>query len=179
MSNPAWRGTALVSVSETLAHPGIRVPSQLQRTYLTEALVERTPKEQEQYNYSRTLSYNLGYSPDEDAAVIRSPSIDWDETGTMTTDMEMTDAMTGFTLDSLADNREVLYSRTGMSLGPHPGTFPKITNSNGVGQAQEKQRSELVHILGHVVGCQSLPIPKGRHGEVGTTMPVLPYRHPC
>ena len=42
----------------------------------------------------------------------------------MTTDTEMTDAMTGFILNSPADNREVLYSRTGMNLGPCPGTFP-------------------------------------------------------
>ena len=91
-----------------------------------EALVECTPEEQEQYNYSRILSYNLGYSPDDDAAVIRSPSIDWDETGTVTTDMEMTDAMTGCALDSPADNREVLYSRMGMNLGPRPGTFPNL-----------------------------------------------------
>ena len=91
-----------------------------------EALVERTPEEQEQYNYSLTLSYNLGCSPDDDAAVIRSPGIDWDETSTVMTDTEMTDAMTGFTLDSPADNREVLYSWTGMSLGPHPGMFPNL-----------------------------------------------------
>ena len=107
-------------------HPGIQVPSQLQHTYLTEALVECTPEEQEQYNYSLTLSYNLGYSPDDDAAVIRSPGIDWDETGTVMTDMEMTDATTRFTLDSPADNREVLYNRTGMSLGPRPDTFPNL-----------------------------------------------------
>ena len=112
--------------SETPAHPGIQVPGQLQRTYLTEALVECIPEEQEQYNYSLTLSHNLGYSPDDDAAVIRSPGIDWDETGTVTTDTEMTDAMTGFTLDSPADNREVLYSRTGMSLGPCPGALPNL-----------------------------------------------------
>ena len=94
--------------------------------YLTEALVEHTPEEQEQYNYSLTLSHNLGYSPDDDAMVIRSPGDDWGETGTVTTDTEMTDAMTGFTLDSPADNREILYSRTGMSLGPHPGAFPNL-----------------------------------------------------
>ena len=79
-------------VSETPAHPGIRVPGQLQWTYLTEALVERTPEEQEQFNYSLTLSHNLGYSPDDDTTVIRSPGDDWGEAGTVTTDMEMTDA---------------------------------------------------------------------------------------
>ena len=68
--------------------------------------MECTLEEQEQYNYSLTLSYNLSYSPDDYTAVIRSPGIDWDETGTVTTDTEMTDAMTGFTLDSPADNRE-------------------------------------------------------------------------
>ena len=117
---------AQVSASEMPAQPGIRVPGQLQWTYLTEALVECTPEEQEQYNYSLTLSYNLSYSPDDDAVVIRSPGVDWDETSTVTTDTEMTDAMTGFTLDSPADNREVLYSRMGMSLGPRPGAFPNL-----------------------------------------------------
>ena len=117
---------AQVPASETLAPPGIRVPSQLQWTYLTEALVECTPEEQEQYNYSLTLSYNLGGSPNDDAVVTRSPSIDWDETSTVTTDTEMTDAMTGFTLDSPADNREILYSQTGMSLGPCPGALPNL-----------------------------------------------------
>ena len=122
-----WQAAAAQAlVSETPAHPGIRVPGQLQWTYLTEALVERTPEEQEQYNYSLTLSHNLGYSPDDDATVIRSPGVDWDETGTVTTDTEMTDAMTRFTLDSLADNREVLYSRTGMRLGPCPGTLSNL-----------------------------------------------------
>ena len=116
---------AQVLASETPAHPGIQVPGQLQWTYLTEALVEHTSEEQEQYNYSLTLSHNLGYSPD-DAVVIRSPGIDWDETGTVTTDMEMTDAMTGFTLDSLADNREVLCSQRGMSLGPCPSVLPNL-----------------------------------------------------
>ena len=86
------------------------MPGQLQRTYLTEALVEHTPEEQEQFNYSLTLSHNLGYSPDDDTAVIRSPSDDWGEASTVTTDTEMTDAITGFTLDSPADNREILYS---------------------------------------------------------------------
>ena len=99
-----------VLVSETPAHPGVRVPGQLQRTYLTEALVERTPEEQEQFNYSLTLSHNLSYSPDDDAAVIRSPGNDWGEAGTVATDTEMTDTMTRFTLDSPADNREILYS---------------------------------------------------------------------
>ena len=113
-------------VSETPMHLGIRVPGQLQWTYLTEALAERTPEEQEQFNYSLTLSHNLGYSPDDDAAVIRSPGDDWGETGTVTTDTEMTDAMTGFTLDSPADNREILYSQTGMGLGPRPGAFPNL-----------------------------------------------------
>ena len=113
-------------VSETPAHPGIQVPGQLQRTYLTEALVERTPKEQEQFNYSLTLSHNLSYSPDDDVSVIRSPGNDWGEASTVTTDTEMTDAMTGFTLDSLADNREILYSQTGMGLGPCPGAFPNL-----------------------------------------------------
>ena len=102
------------------------MPGQLQRTYLTEELVERTPEEQEQYNYSQTLSYNLDYSPDEDVSVIRSPSTDWDDPGTMTTDTEMTDAMTGFNLNSLADNREVLYSRMGMNLGLLPSTLPNL-----------------------------------------------------
>ena len=44
----------------------------------------------------------------------------------MTTDTEMTDAMTGFNLNSPADNREVLYSRTGMNLGPLPGMLPNL-----------------------------------------------------
>ena len=44
----------------------------------------------------------------------------------MTMDTEMTDAMTRFTLDSPADNRKVLYSQTGMSLGPRPGVFPNL-----------------------------------------------------
>ena len=88
--------------------------------------MERTPEEQEQYNYSLTLSHNVGYSPDDDAMVIRYPGTDWDETGTITTDTEMTDAMTGFTLDSPADNREILYSQTGMSLGPVPSAFPNL-----------------------------------------------------
>ena len=87
--------------------------------------MEHTPEEQEQFNYSLTLSHNLGYSPDDDIAVIRSPSDDWGEAGTVTTDTEMT-AMTGFTLDSPADNREILYSQTGMGLGPRPGTFPNL-----------------------------------------------------
>ena len=88
--------------------------------------MECTPEEQEQFNYSLTLFHNLGYSPDDDTAVIRSPGNDWGEAGTVTTDMEMTDAMTGFTLDSLADNREILYSQTEMGLGPCPGTFPNL-----------------------------------------------------
>ena len=113
-------------VSETPAHPGIRVPGQLQWTYLTEALVECTPEEQEQLNYSLTLSHNLSYSPDDDTAVIRSPGDDWGEADTVTTDMEMTDTMTGFTLDSPADNREILYSQTGMGLGPRPGMFSNL-----------------------------------------------------
>ena len=91
-----------------------------------EALVEHTPEEQEQYNYSRTLSHSLGYSPDEDVLVVRSPGIDWDDPGTVMTDTEMTDAMTGFTLDSPAGNREVLYCQMGMNLGPCPGTFPNL-----------------------------------------------------
>ena len=76
--------------------------------------------------YSLTLSYNLGGSPDDDTAATRSRSIDSDETSTVTTDTEMTDAMTGFTLDSPADNREILYSQTGMSLGPCPGVLPNL-----------------------------------------------------
>ena len=40
---------------EMPAHPGIRVPGQLQWTYLTDELIECTPEEQEQYNYSRTV----------------------------------------------------------------------------------------------------------------------------
>ena len=44
----------------------------------------------------------------------------------MTTDTEMTDAMTGFNLNSPADNREVLYSRMGVNLGPHPGVLPNL-----------------------------------------------------
>ena len=91
-----------------------------------EALVERTPEEQEQYNCSWTLSYNLGYSPDEDISVVRSPGINWNDPGTVMTDTEMTDTMTGFTLDSPADNREVLYSWTGMNLGPCLSTFPNL-----------------------------------------------------
>ena len=94
--------------------------------YLTEALVECTPEEQEQFNYSLTLSHNLGYSPDDDVVVIRSPGDDWGEAGTVTTDTEMIDAMTGFTLDSPADNREILYSRTGMGLGPRPSVFSNL-----------------------------------------------------
>ena len=58
--------------------------------------------------------------------MIRSPGTDWDDPGTVTTDTEMTDAMTGFNLDSPADNREVVYSQTGMNLGPCPGTLPNL-----------------------------------------------------
>ena len=164
--------------SETLAHPGIRVPGQLQQTYLMEALVECTPEEQEQYNYSRTLSYNLSYSPDEDAAVIKSPGINWDDTSTVTTDTEMTDAMTGFTLDSPADNREVLYSQTGMNLGPRPGTFPNLQTQMQLDKLRRND-SQSWHTYSDMwVRHQSLPIPKGRHGEVSTTTPVPPYRHP-
>ena len=115
-----------VPASETPVHPDIQVPGQLQRTYLTEALVERTLEEQEQYNYSLTLSYNLSCSANDDTSVMRSPGIDWDETSTIMTDTEMTDTMTGLTLDSPVDNREVPYSRTGMSVGPRPGMFPNL-----------------------------------------------------
>ena len=104
------------------AHPGIRVPGQLRQTYLTEALVERTPEEQEEYNYSQTLAYNLGYSPDEDVLVIQSPGTNWgDDPSTVTTDTEMTDAMTGFNLNSPVNNVQ-----TRLSLGLHPGTFPNL-----------------------------------------------------
>ena len=117
---------AQVSTSEMSVQPSIQVPPQLQRTFLTDEIVERTPEEQEQYNYSWTLSYNLDYSPDEDVSVIRSPGTDWDDPSTMTTDTEITDAMIGFNLNSLADNREVLYSQTGMNLGPLPSMLPNL-----------------------------------------------------
>ena len=102
------------------------MPPQLQWTFLTDEMVEHTPEEQEQYNYSRTLSYNLDYSPDEGVSVIRSPGADWDDPGTVTTDTEMTDAMTRFNLNSPANNREVLYSQTGVNLGLLPGTLPNL-----------------------------------------------------
>ena len=112
---------AQVSISEMSVQPSIQVPPQLQQTFLTDQIVERAPEEQEQYNYSWTLSYNLGCSPDEDISVIRSPGTNWDDPSAMTTDTEMTDAMTGFNLNSPADNREVLYSQMGMNLGLLPG----------------------------------------------------------
>ena len=87
-----------------------------------EALVEHTPEEQEEYNYSQTLAYNLSYSSDEDVSVIRSPGTDWgDDPGTVTTDTEMTDAMTGFNLNSPVDNVQMR-----MSLGPHSSVFPNL-----------------------------------------------------
>ena len=58
--------------------------------------------------------------------MIRSPGADWDDPSTVTTDTEMTDAMTRFNLNSPADNREVLYGWTGMNLGPLPGTLPNL-----------------------------------------------------
>ena len=110
------------SVLEMPVHPGIRVPGQLWWTYLTEALVERTPEEQEEYNYSQTLAYNLGYSPDEDISVIWSPGTDWgDDPSTVTTDTEMTDAMTGFNLNSPVNNVQMR-----LSLKPCPGALPNL-----------------------------------------------------
>ena len=169
---------AQASTSEMSAQPSIQVPPQLQRTFLTDEIIGHTQEEQEQYNYSETLSYNLDYSPDEDVSVIRSPGTDWDDPGTVTTDTEMTDAMTEFNLNSPADTREVLYSRTGMNLGLLSGVLPNLTNSNAAGPAEEARRSELAHILRHMVRCQSLLSPKGHHGEVSTTTPVPLCQHP-
>ena len=125
---------AQASTSEMSVQPSIQVPPQLQRTFLTDEIIKRTPEEQEQYNYSRTLSYNLDYSPNEDVSVIRSPGTDWDDPGAMMTDTEMTDDMTRFNLNSLADNREVLYSRMGMNLGPLPSVLPNLQTQMEVDQ---------------------------------------------
>ena len=54
--------------------------------------------------------------------VIQSPGTDWgDDPGTVTTNTEMTDAMTGFNLNSPVDNVQMR-----LSLGPHPGAFPNL-----------------------------------------------------
>ena len=133
-----------------LAQPSIQMPPQLQRTFLTDGIIERTPEEQEQYNYSWTLSYNLDDSPDEDVSVIRSPGTDWDDPSAMTTDTEMTDTMTGFNLNSLANNREVLYSQTGMNLGPLPGALPNLQTQMELDQLRRPDgQSQCTHTPTH------------------------------